>query len=151
MTNDESFMQQALFLAKTAEANNEVPVGAVLVKENVVIGEGLNRSISLSDPTAHAEIIALHNVAQRFGNYRLIDTTLYVTLEPCTMCVGALIHARIKRLVFGAFSYRAGAVASIFQLLNEPRLNHHVLWTGSILAESCANLLTAFFQTRRSK
>ena len=146
---DKSFMQRAFQLAKIAEAHNEVPIGAVLVKHNKIISEGFNELINLSDPTAHAEIVTLRNTAKQVGNYRLIDITLYVTLEPCAMCVGAMIQARIKRLVFGAFDPRAGAVKSVFQLLGEPRLNHRINWTGGIMAEKCGSLLKTFFQARR--
>ena|SRR3990167_7726161 len=147
---DEQFMQHALRLAEKAHANNEVPIGAVLVKEGEIIAEGFNQPISLNDPTAHAEIIALRKAARRLNNYRLVGTTLYVTLEPCAMCLGAMIQARIKHLVFGTFDPRAGAVKSIFQLLDEPRLNHHITWKGDILANDCAQLLKAFFQARRA-
>ena len=146
---DESFMQQAFQLAKIAEAHNEVPIGAVLVKNNKIIGEGFNKLINLNDPTAHAEIVTIRNTAKQISNYRLIDTALYVTLEPCAMCIGAMIQARIKHLVFGAFDPRAGAVKSVFQLLAEPRLNHHIDWTGGVMAKRCGSLLKTFFQSRR--
>lgn len=146
---DQQFMQQAIQLARMAEASGEVPIGAVIVKNNQIIAEGFNQPIAANDPTAHAEIIALRNAAQAIGNYRLINTTLYVTLEPCAMCVGAMIQARIERLVFGAIDPRAGAVKGVFQLLDEKRLNHHVDWQGNILADQCAALLKQFFQKRR--
>ncbi|MBW5802308.1 tRNA adenosine(34) deaminase TadA [Coxiella endosymbiont of Ornithodoros amblus] len=146
---DELFMHEALFLAKKANENNEVPIGAVLVKENEIVGHGFNEPIALNDPTAHAEILALRNAAKQVGNYRLVEATLYVTLEPCAMCVGAMIQARIKRLVFGAFNPRAGAVESVFPLLNKPRLNHRIMWTGGVIAEACAEPLKAFFRARR--
>ncbi|CAN7947449.1 unnamed protein product, partial [Ixodes hexagonus] len=136
----------ALSLAKEAERNNEVPIGAVLVKNNEIVSEGFNQPITLNDPTAHAEIVALRRAAAKIGNYRLIDTTLYVTLEPCAMCLGAMIQARIKRLFFGAYDLRAGAVTSVFQLLEEPRLNHRIDWGGGILVEECAWILKNFFR-----
>ncbi len=142
-------MQRALECAKEAERHGEVPIGAVLVKDDQIIAEGFNQPISSNDPTAHAEIVALRRAAEQAQNYRLVDTTLYVTLEPCAMCVGALIQARVKRLVFGAFDSRAGAVRSVFQLLDEPRLNHRILWEGGVMADDCAHLLKAFFQSRR--
>ncbi len=142
-------MSAALDLAACAESEGEVPVGAVLVKDSVVIGEGYNQPIARCDPSAHAEVIALREGAKNLGNYRLLDTTLYVTLEPCAMCVGALLQARIKRLVFGAFDLRAGAVTSVFTLLSETRLNHRVVWDGGVLRESCALRLKNFFKQRR--
>lgn len=146
---DSDWMLRAFDLALKAEKANEVPVGAVLVHNNRIIGEGCNQPISACDPSAHAEIIALRQGAVTQHNYRLIDTTLYVTLEPCAMCAGALIHARVKRLVFGAFDLRAGAVASVFHLLNEAALNHHVEWRGGVMQAECASLLTNFFKKRR--
>ncbi|HLD16265.1 MAG TPA: tRNA adenosine(34) deaminase TadA [Coxiellaceae bacterium] len=145
---DIQWMQQALRLAAAAEAVGEVPVGAVLIKENTVIGEGYNAPISTHDPTAHAEIRALRAGAAHLGNYRLPGTTLYVTLEPCAMCLGALIHARIERLIFGAYDPKAGAVISAFSLLEKP-LNHTLQWTGGILEKPCGDKLKTFFQARR--
>lgn len=146
---DVLFIRRALLLAKEAEGNNEVPIGAVLVKKNEIISEGVNQPITLNDPTAHAEIVTLRKAAKKIGNYRLIDTTLYVTLEPCAMCLGAMLQARIKRLFFGAYDLRSGAITSVFQLLEEPRLNHHIDWKGGILVEECARILKNFFQVRR--
>uniref|UniRef100_UPI0038737B26 tRNA adenosine(34) deaminase TadA n=1 Tax=Coxiella endosymbiont of Dermacentor marginatus TaxID=1656159 RepID=UPI0038737B26 len=146
---DEFFIRQALFLASQAEKNQEVPVGAVLVKDNEIIGKGFNHPIGLTDPTAHAEMLSIREAAKNLGNYRLVGTTLYVTLEPCSMCLGALIQARIQRLVFGAFDPRAGAVKSVFQLLDNSWLNHRIVWTGGILANECAFLLKNFFQAHR--
>ncbi|MFW0072820.1 MAG: tRNA adenosine(34) deaminase TadA [Coxiella-like endosymbiont] len=146
---DTFFIRRALLLAKEAERNNEVPIGAVLVKKNEILSEGANQPITLNDPTAHAEIVALRRATAKISNYRLIDTTLYVTLEPCAMCLGAMIQARIKRLFFGAYDIRAGAVTSVFQLLEEPRLNHRIDWRGGILVEECAWILKNFFQIRR--
>ncbi len=144
---DLKFMRHALSLAKKAAELNEVPVGAVLVKENKIIGEGLNCPIQFSDPTAHAEIIALRSAAKKINNYRLIDTTLYVTLEPCIMCLGAMIHARIKRLVFGALDPKFGATQKIIQFSNS--FNHQMECVGGVMEEECAQLLKDFFKGRR--
>ena len=144
-------MQRALVLARAAGAAGEVPVGAVLVRDGRVVGEGRNSPIGACDPTAHAEIAALRDAAARVGNYRLVGATLYVTLEPCAMCAGAMVHARIGRLVFGAFDPRAGAVTSRFNLLQSPSLNHRVPWRGGILACRCGALLKAFFRQRRRR
>ena len=146
---DEFFMQQALLLAQRAENEDEVPVGAVLVRDDEMIAEGYNKPIQCSDPTAHTEIVALRDAAARLGNYRLINTTLYVTLEPCAMCVGAMLHARVKRLVFGAVDPKAGAVQSVLQLLDDTRFNHTVQWQGGVLENDCSAALKAFFQKRR--
>lgn len=147
--SDIEWMQKALDLAQKAQASGEVPIGAVLVHENTLIGEGFNQPIQLNDPTAHAEIMALRAGAKILNNYRLLDTTLYVTLEPCAMCVGAILHARVKRLVFGAFDPRAGAIESVFQIASEPKLNHRLMSEGGILAEESGNLLKSFFRARR--
>ena len=144
-------MQQALALARQAGAAGEVPVGAVLVRDGVVVGEGRNGPIHRADPTAHAEILALRDGARRLDNYRLPGSTLYVTVEPCTMCAGALVHARVASLVFGAPEPRAGAVQSTARVLDNPGLNHHVAVTGGVLAEECAGLLRAFFSGRRTE
>lgn len=146
---DEVGMQHALQLARHAELQGEVPVGAVLMLNGEVIGEGWNNPIGLHDPTAHAEIMALRNAANQLQNYRLVDTTLYVTLEPCVMCVGAILHARVKRLVFGAADPKGGAVQSLFNILQEEKLNHRVDVSGGIYATECADLLQAFFRKRR--
>ena len=147
--NDEAYMQLAMKQAERAQAHGEVPVGAIIVKDGDVIAEGFNRPIEHHDPTAHAEIVALRKAAQTLQNYRLTGTTLYVTLEPCAMCLGAIIQARISRLVFGAFDPRAGAVASVFEILSESRLNHRVDWTGGVMADECGDLLKQFFKARR--
>lgn len=149
MMTDEDWMRRALDLAHRAEAEGEVPVGAVLVEDDELIAEGWNRPIGAHDPTAHAEIMALRAGARRLGNYRLPGTTLYVTLEPCTMCCGAMIHARISRLVFGAFDPKTGAAGSVFSLLQAPQHNHRVEVTGGVLAQECAQVLQAFFRARR--
>ena len=146
---DLHWMQRAYALANEAAKMQEVPVGAVLVLEGAVIGEGSNRPITTSDPTAHAEIIALRQGALHLKNYRLVDTTLYVTLEPCIMCVGAIVHARVKRVVFGAADPKAGAVMSAFQLGAEEQLNHRVIYEGGLLANECGKLLSDFFKDRR--
>lgn len=147
---DGLWLQRALSLAKRAEMAGEVPVGALLVFEDQVIGEGSNSPISHCDPTAHAEIVALRQGAKHLNNYRLLNTTLYVTLEPCAMCAAAIVHARVKRLVFGAYDPRAGAVGSVFNILEEKRLNHCVEYTGGVLAEECGAILKNFFQKKRS-
>jgi len=147
---DEYWMQRALELARQGAAAGEVPVGAVVVRDDVCIGEGSNQPIASCDPTAHAEVVALRAAAQRLGNYRLPGSTLYVTIEPCTMCVGTLVHARISRLVFGALEPRAGAVCSAFSLLGSDNAhNHHIEWTAGVLEQDCGELMTAFFQSRR--
>lgn len=142
-------MRIALEEAKRAGEEGEVPIGAVLVSEGEVIGRGRNRPISLSDPTAHAEILALREGAGRIGNYRLPNSTLYVTVEPCTMCAGAIIQARVWRLVFGAEDPKAGAVCSIYTLLEGKLLNHRVEVASGILLEECRKILRRFFQERR--
>lgn len=142
-------MQHALALAAQAGSLNEVPVGAVLVHKGVVIGEGYNQMISASDPTAHAECVALRAAARSQHNYRLPGCTLYVTLEPCTMCVGALIHARIERLVFATREPRAGAIVSQQQVLDQDYYNHQIQWSEGVLAEESTALLKAFFKARR--
>jgi len=142
-------MRQALGLAQRAQDDGEVPVGAVVVLEEKVIGEGWNRPISASDPTAHAEIQAMRAAASTRKNYRLVGATLYVTLEPCAMCVGAMFHARIRRVVFGAADLKTGAAGSTVNLFEESRLNHHALVQGGVLAAECGALLSAFFASRR--
>lgn len=149
INTDEQFIKHALCLAKKAESKGEVPVGAVIVCDNKIISEGWNQPIQLHDPSAHAEMMALRSAAQHIGNYRLKNTTLYVTLEPCAMCVGAIIHARIERLVFGAYDLKAGAVKSVFQLLDDSRHNHAIAWEGDVCADECAAILKSFFQKRR--
>ncbi|MGI9303762.1 MAG: tRNA adenosine(34) deaminase TadA, partial [Gammaproteobacteria bacterium] len=147
---DESWMRRALTLALRARAAGEVPVGAVLVKDGAVVGEGWNRPIASNDPTAHAEIVALRAAGQGERNYRVPGTTLYVTLEPCPMCVGAMIHARIARLVVGAADPKTGATGSGFDLLNAPTHNHRVELTTGVLDAMCSRLLTSFFRARRN-
>ena len=148
-TPTDPWMAHALALARRAEEYGEVPVGAVLLLDNQVIGEGWNQPISTNDPTAHAEVMALRAGAKALGNYRLVDTTLYVTLEPCAMCVGAMLHARIQSLVFGAHDPRTGAVKSVLQLLDEKHLNHRIEWRGGVIEKECGDILQAFFRQRR--
>ncbi|MGH8185413.1 MAG: tRNA adenosine(34) deaminase TadA, partial [Steroidobacteraceae bacterium] len=143
------FMTRALELAREAEHAGEVPVGAVIVKDGSIIGEGWNRPITTKDPTAHAEIVALRAAAQALSNYRLLDTTLYVTLEPCAMCASAMIHARVKRLVYGATDPRAGAAGSIFNIVQHSALNHRIECEAGVMAEECGALLREFFVARR--
>ena len=146
---DPVFMQAALALADQASAAGEVPVGAVVVKDGVIVGRGFNSPISRQDPSAHAEIQALRDAARQLGNYRLVDCTLYVTLEPCAMCAGAIQHARIARLVYGAADPKTGACGSVVDLFAEARLNHHAEVVSGICAEESATRLKAFFAARR--
>ena len=149
MISDEKWMRHALDLAARAEVEGEVPVGAVVVRDGTILAEGWNRPIALHDPTAHAEIMALRAAAQALGNYRLAGTTLYVTLEPCAMCAGAIVHARVQRVVYGATDPRAGAAGSVFDVLRAPSLNHKVELVSGVLAEECEQRLKAFFRERR--
>lgn len=146
---DERWMQEALKLAEKAEAEGEVPVGAIIVKDGEIIGRGWNHPIAAHDPTAHAEIVAMRAAAQTLGNYRLTGTTLYVTLEPCPMCAGAMVHARVGRLVYGASDPRAGSAGTVFNLTQAEALNHRLDVTGGVLAEACGGLLKGFFARRR--
>ena len=147
--DDRLWMGRALELARQGETLGEVPVGAVLVRDGEVLGEGFNAPISLHDPSAHAEIQALRAAALSTANYRLPNSTLYVTIEPCTMCAGALVHARVARLIFGAPEPRAGAVLSNLAALDRPGLNHRVSWLGGVREAECATLLQSFFAGRR--
>lgn len=146
---DREFMRAALTLAQDARRSGEVPVGAIVVADGRIVGRGYNAPISRQDPTAHAEIAALRDAARALGNYRLPGCDLYVTLEPCAMCAGAIAHARIRRLVFGARDPKTGACGSVIDLFAEPRLNHHTAVAGGVLAEECGGLLTEFFAARR--
>jgi tRNA(adenine34) deaminase len=146
---DQYWMQRALELARQAEKMGEVPVGAVLVLNNECVAEAWNQPIAARDPTAHAEMLALRQAGQKLGNYRLNGTTLYVTLEPCTMCAGAIIHARVARVVFGATDPRAGAGGSVFQILDSDNLNHRVQITGGVLESACTRILQDFFKKKR--
>ncbi|MGY5799523.1 tRNA adenosine(34) deaminase TadA [Rheinheimera faecalis] len=149
--DDLHWMQYALQLADKAEQSGEIPVGAVLVKEGVVLGEGWNQSIQLNDPSAHAEMIAIRQAAEKIGNYRLIDCTLYVTLEPCAMCAGLLVHSRVKRLVFGAKDAKTGAAGSVLDIVRHPVLNHQLDVLDGPLAQQCADKLSEFFRRRRAE
>jgi tRNA(Arg) A34 adenosine deaminase TadA len=149
--SDEYFMQQALRLAERAAEQQEVPVGAVVVLDGEIVGEGCNAPIGSCDPTAHAEVLAIREACQRVGNYRLPEATLYVTIEPCTMCCGAIVHSRIRRLVFGAREPKAGAVLSQNRLLEHAAMNTRVEVTSDVLAESCSGLISSFFDLRRKK
>lgn len=149
---DRVFMQYALQLADNAQQEGEIPVGAVLVSASgEILGTGWNRSIHLSDPTAHAEIQAIRMAGQTLQNYRLIDTTLYVTLEPCTMCAGAILHSRIKRLVFGASDYKTGAIGSRFHFFEDFKMNHALEIRGGVMATECSQKISHFFQQRRAE
>jgi tRNA(adenine34) deaminase len=146
---DVDFMREALALAQQAAAAGEVPVGAVVVNDGQIIGRGFNRPISANDPTAHAEIVALRDAAQTLGNYRLGECELFVTLEPCSMCAGAIMHARLARLVYGAADPKTGACGSVVDLFGEPRLNYHTAVIGGVSAEEASALLQSFFAGRR--
>ncbi len=149
--NDKDWMQHAFELAKKAEAQDEVPVGAVIVYEDKIIGEGWNQPISSDDPTAHAEIMALRAASTQLENYRLPNTTLYVTLEPCTMCAGAIIHARVSRLVFAVDDPKTGACGSVFNLMQTDKLNHKVEIEKGVMEEECRSLMQSFFKEKRAK
>ncbi len=151
MRNDDEFMRAALALARQAELLGEVPVGAVVVKDGAIIGRGSNAPISRHDPSAHAELLALREAAHHLGNYRLVGCELFVTLEPCVMCVGAMFHARIARVVFGASDFKTGACGSVLNLFGERRLNHHAETTAGVLAEECGQVLSDFFAARRAQ
>lgn len=149
--SDEAFMNEALRLAREGGASGEVPVGAIVVRDGEIVGRGFNAPISGKDPTAHAEIIAMRDAAQRLGNYRLPGCELFVTLEPCVMCAGAIIHARIARVVFGARDPKTGACGSVVNLFDEPRLNFHADVAEGVLATECGALLTHFFAAKRGR
>ena len=149
MYSDADFMHEALLEARRAEEAGEVPIGALVVLRNEIVARGFNQPIGRMDPTAHAEIVALREAALTIGNYRLTDADLYVTVEPCVMCVGAAVHARVRRVVFGATEPRAGALGSAVNVLDIPGLNHRFDVVGGVLAGECADLLQAFFRSRR--
>lgn len=149
-SQDVHFMQQALLLAEQGAALGEVPVGAVVVREGVVVGQGFNCPIATNDPSAHAEMMAIRAVASKDQNYRIPGTTLYVTLEPCNMCAGLIVHARVQRVVFGALEPRAGVAVSQNRFFAQNYLNHRVLVEGGVLAEACGALLSHFFRQRRA-
>jgi tRNA(adenine34) deaminase len=146
---DQIFMQAAIALAKQAAENGEVPVGAVVVKDGKIIGRGCNSPIGLNDPSAHAEILALRDAANNIGNYRLVDCTLYVTLEPCAMCSGAVQHSRIANLVYGASDLKTGACGSVINLMAEEKLNHHTKVKSGVLVDETGQILSEFFKQRR--
>ncbi len=149
--NDEFFMREALSLAHAAECLGEVPVGAIVVREGQIVGRGFNSPIGESDPTAHAEITALRDAARNLENYRLPGCELFVTLEPCAMCAGAILHSRISRVVYGARDLKPGVHGSVVDLFAVERLNHHTVVIGGVLAEECGQLLSGFFAARRAK
>ncbi|MFT6986865.1 MAG: tRNA(adenine34) deaminase [Psychromonas sp.] len=148
---DQKWMKYALSLADRAELQDEIPVGAILVKDGVVIGEGWNLSISNHDACGHAEIMAIREAGKQIQNYRLIDCTLYVTLEPCPMCAGALVHARVKRLVYGAGDYKTGAAGSVYNLVRSEKSNHQIEVSAGVLSERCATKISDFFKRRRQE
>ncbi|HQQ62332.1 MAG TPA: tRNA adenosine(34) deaminase TadA [Pseudomonadales bacterium] len=147
---DELFMRRALELALAAQQRGEVPVGAVVVRDGEIIGEGFNQPISSCDPTAHAEVVALRDAASRIGNYRLPGATLYVTIEPCTMCAGALVHARVQRVVYGTPETKSGVAVSHIGLFDAAHFNHRIICEGGVLEQECAALMREFFKSRRS-
>ncbi|MFA6614342.1 MAG: tRNA adenosine(34) deaminase TadA [Endomicrobiia bacterium] len=149
INKDIYFMQQALNCAKKAYNIEEVPIGAVIVKDNKIIAKGYNKSITLQDSTAHAEIIAIRKACKKLNNYRLNDCSIYVTIEPCSMCVGALILSRIKKIYFGAKDIKAGACGSVFNIASDNRLNHKIEVSSGLLEEECARIIKEFFQNRR--
>ena len=149
LMSDELYMSQALREAARALALGEVPVGAIVVCDGRIVGRGCNRNLTDSDPTAHAEIVALREAGRALGNHRLLECEMFVTIEPCAMCAGALVHARLKRLVYGADDAKAGAVHSVLSVVNHPQLNHRMEVTGGVLAARCQELLQSFFRSRR--
>jgi tRNA(adenine34) deaminase len=148
---DNEFMQRAYQLAEMAQSHNEIPVGAVVVYQGKIIGEGYNQSIMNNDPSAHAEMLAIREAGQHLNNYRLLDCTLYVTLEPCPMCAGLLVHSRIKRIVYGCNDMKTGAAGSVINLIDDERFNHQIALTQSNMADKCSQLLSAFFKRRRTE
>ena len=150
IVDDAGYMAEALVLARAAQERGEVPVGAIVVRDDVIIGRGGNAPIAANDPTAHAEIAALREAARVVGNYRLPGCSIYVTLEPCAMCAGAILHARIGRLIYGARDPKTGACGSVVDLFGETRLNHHAAVVGGVLADECGKLLSDFFSGLRS-
>jgi len=149
LSTDTFFMKRALELSQSAADYGEVPVGAVIVYDGEIVGEGYNQPISSCDPTAHAEVVAMRQACATLNNYRLTGCELYVTIEPCTMCVGAMVHARIKRVIFGALEPRAGALQSQFQLMENSPYNHSIVWDSGVLAEQCAAMMADFFRQKR--
>ncbi len=150
-TLDQAFMERAFVLAQQAESYNEIPVGAVVVHQDKIIAEGFNQSIMLNDPSAHAEMIAIRAAGEKLNNYRLLDCTLYVTLEPCPMCAGLLVHSRINRVVYACKDLKTGAAGSAFNLINNQQLNHQIEQTNGVMNDECSHLLSAFFKRRRKE
>lgn len=148
--SDDYWMLEAIKQARLAEEQGEVPVGAVIVRDNEIVGKGYNQVITLNDCSAHAEIMALRDAGSNIGNYRLVETSLYVTLEPCMMCAGAMVHGRVSRVVFGAFDQKTGVVSSRDDCFDKPYHNHQVEYCGGVLADECSQLLKDFFKRRRS-
>ncbi len=148
---DASFMRQAMLLAEKAQAIGEVPVGAIIVVDSIIVGQGYNQSIALHDPSAHAEMLALREAARNLENYRVLDATLYVTLEPCPMCAGAMVHGRVKRIVFGAYDQKTGAAGTTMNLVQHDALNHKMQVTGGCLQDDCGAQISAFFKQRRKQ
>ncbi|MFT6330485.1 MAG: tRNA(adenine34) deaminase [Bermanella sp.] len=148
---DAAFMRQAMLLAKKAQAIGEVPVGAIIVVDSIIVGQGYNQSIALHDPSAHAEMLALREAARNLENYRVLDATLYVTLEPCPMCAGAMVHGRVKRIVFGAYDQKTGAAGTTMNLVQHDTLNHKMEVTGGCLQDECGAQISAFFKQRRKQ
>ena len=151
MKPDEEWMQHAFQLAKKSEEHNEVPVGAIVVYRNEIIGEGWNHPISSNNPTAHAEIMALKKAGKKIGNYRLLDSTMYVTLEPCVMCAGAMVHARIAKLVYAVDDQKTGACGSVFNIVQTEELNHNIEIKKGVLEKECQALIQDFFKEKRLK
>lgn len=147
--DDKYFMARAFELAQQAESHNEIPVGAIVVYQGEIIGEGFNQSIMLNDPSAHAEMIAIRQAGEKLNNYRLIDCTLYVTLEPCPMCAGLLVHSRIKKLVYACPDLKTGSAGSVFNLVGTSQLNHQLVVESGLMSEQCSALLSSFFKRRR--
>lgn len=147
--SDAFWMERALELARAAAASGEVPVGAIIVKDGRIVGEGHNRNLLDTDPTAHAEMIALRQAGARVGNHRLAGAVMFATIEPCAMCAGAMIHARLQRLVYGASDPKAGAAGSVLEVINHPRLNHQMVVTSGVLADQCSEILQEFFRKKR--
>lgn len=151
LENDARWMAYAMTLAKKAESQGEIPVGAVVVKDEQILGEGWNQSITLHDPTAHAEVMAIRQAGLHMNNYRLVGSTLYVTLEPCPMCTGAIIHSRVSKVVYGAKDYKTGAIGSVMNLLEHDSNNHKLNYVGGVLEEECSHQISAFFKKRRKQ
>ncbi|GHB64737.1 tRNA-specific adenosine deaminase [Psychrosphaera saromensis] len=151
LNTDLKWMSYAIELASKAEQQGEIPVGAVLVKDDEIIGQGWNQSITLNDPTAHAEVMAIRDAGQRVDNYRLVGSTLYVTLEPCPMCAGALVHSRIDKLVFGASDLKTGAAGSVMNIVSHEKLNHQLEVVPGVLQQECSQAISAFFKKRRQQ